>query len=390
VDSLAADLIALRRRTLALTGDLTDAQWAVPRLPIVNPIGWELGHVGWFQERWILREALGRPPIRADGDSLWDSSAVAHATRWDLPLPDRARTLAFLEEVLDRSVAALAAGASPELRYHARYTLMHECMHAEALAYMRQTLALPAPPASKADPGGGALPGDVDVPGGEHRLGAERGAEWVFDNETWAHPVRVEAFRIARAQVTQGEFAAFVADKGYQRRELWHRAAPVWEGPAYWRDGRRRDFDREVAIEPNRPISHVSWYEADAFCRWAGRRLPTEAEWDRAAVGAGRGNLDGAQAGTVDVGAFPGSDSDCGCRQMVGNTWEWTASAFEPFPGFTPDPYEDYSAPWFGTRKVLRGGAWATSSLLASTKYRNFFAPDRRDVIAGFRTCAPA
>jgi iron(II)-dependent oxidoreductase len=341
--------------------------------------------VGWFQERWVLRTALGRPPLRADGDALWDSSNVAHHTRWDLPLPDRAGTLAYVEEVLQ---ACLAVLDRPGVEYHARYALYHEAMHAEAFTYMRQTLGYPRPPGED-PPAAGPLPGDVEVPGGPWRLGAERDAEWAFDNEKWAHEVWVEPFRIARAPVTQGEFAAFVADRGYERRELWDAAAPVWSGPVYWREGERRDFDRWVAIEPHRPMVHVSWFEADAYARWAGRRLPTEAEWHRASEGATpSGSVDGRYVGTSDVGAFPESDSAVGCRQMLGNVWEWTSTTFLPFPGFVPDPYADYSAPWFGTRKVLKGGAWATQRDLASRGYRNFFTPDRRDVLSGFRTVA--
>jgi gamma-glutamyl hercynylcysteine S-oxide synthase len=385
--SLRDDLLAIRRRTLSLVEDLED--WTTPRLPIVNPFGWEVGHVGWFQERWVLREALGRPPLRADGDALWDSSTVPHDTRWDLPLPDRAGTLAYVGEVLERVLEALEGG-SPEVAYHARYAMLHEAMHAEAFTYMRQTLGWSAPLAVAAKPAGGPFPGDVSVPGGAHRLGAEPGAEWAFDNEKWAHSVELAPFRIARAQVTQAEYLAFVADGGYRRRELWHPDAPVWEGPVYWRDGGRRDFDQWVPIEPDRPMTHVSWFEADAWARWAGRRLPTEVEWDRAASGASQaGSLGGRHGGTVDVGAFPESDSVHGCRQMLGNSWEWTATVFGPFPGFVADPYADYSAPWFGgTHRVLRGGAWASSTRLVSATYRNFFPPHRRDVIAGFRTCA--
>jgi iron(II)-dependent oxidoreductase len=160
--------------------------------------------------------------------------------------------------------------------------------------------------------------------------------------------------------------------------------------PGYWRPGwERRSFDTWVPLEPHLPVMFVNAYEAEAWCRWAGRRLPTEAEWEAAARGTGPGNLDGERQGAVEVAAFAEADSLAGCRQMIGNTWEWTADAFAPYPGFVADPYREYSAPWFGTHRVLKGGCWATRSRLIHPGYRNFYTPDRRDVFAGFRTCAP-
>jgi iron(II)-dependent oxidoreductase len=245
----------------------------------------------------------------------------------------------------------------------------------------------------------------------------------MFDNEKWAHAVEVAPFRMARAPVTNAEFAAFVDDGGYTRQEWWSYQGWVWhtkaraQHPLYWqRHGQgwqRRHFDTWVPLEPHAPVVHVNWYEAEAYCHWAGRRLPTEAEWEMAAsaepVSAHgglsgrkrrypwgdepptpeRANLDARFSGCVDVGAFPAGDSAFGCRQMAGNVWEWTADAFYPFPGYVVDyPYREYSAPWFGYRRVLKGGAWATRSRLAYNTYRNFFPPARTDVLAGFRTCA--
>jgi iron(II)-dependent oxidoreductase len=246
----------------------------------------------------------------------------------------------------------------------------------------------------------------------------------VFDNEKWSHPVPIRPFDIARAPVTQGQFADFVDDGGYRRPGSWDAEGWRWREandarhPVYWRRASgggwdRRDFDRWVPLEPHRPVRHVCWYEADAYCRWAGRRLPSEAEWEAAATTRpapegcglssdktrfpwGQGppspslaNLDGLAPGCRDVGALPLGDSALGCRQMIGNVWEWTRSDFLPYPGFVVDPYKEYSEPWFGTHKVLRGGCWATRSRLIRATWRNFYRPDRRDVVAGFRTCGP-
>jgi iron(II)-dependent oxidoreductase len=405
-----------RRRTLELIDDLTDAQLLGPHLATVNPPLWEIGHLAWFQEKWLLRRG-GEPSLRADADALYDSSAVAHETRWGLPLPSRRETLAYMRQVLDRVIEKLGRGPVSEDAYFSQLATFHEDMHGEAFAYTCQTLGYPRPSLAGAGQGtakeAGPLPGDVAVPGGRFLLGARPGAEpFVFDNEQWAHPVELRPFAIARAPVTQAEFAAFVEEDGYRHRELWDEAGWAWrEGagalhPVYWRregPGRwlRRDFEQWVPLEPHRPVLHVNWYEAQAYCRWAGRRLPTEAEWEAAAGGPERrfpwgdgppsperANLDGLALGCVDVAACPSGDSPHGCRQMIGNVWEWTDDDFLPYPGFEAGPYREYSEPWFGTHKVLRGGCWVTRARLLRNTWRNFYKPDRRDVWAGFRTCA--
>jgi iron(II)-dependent oxidoreductase len=406
------------RRTLALVADLTDGRLLGPRLATINPPLWELGHLAWFTEKWVLRDGGRRPSLRADADALYDSAAVAHATRWDLPFPSRADTLDYLRRVREGILEVLARGPSKCETYYTLLSVFHEDMHGEAFLYTWQTLAYPRPVQSRPlAPRAecGPLPGDVEVPGGTFDLGATPGEPFVFDNEKWAHPVELRPFAIARAPVTQAEFAAFVAADGYVRRELWTgdgwrwRQSAAARHPVYWRrDGagwRRRDFDEWVPLEPHRPVIHVNWYEADAYCRWAGRRLPTEAEWEAAAAGdpsgpkrrfpwgddppdPTRANLDGDALGCCDVAACPAGDSAVGCRQMIGNVWEWTASDFGPYPGFMLDPYKEYSQPWFGTHKVLRGGAWPTRARLLRNTWRNFYTPDWRDVWAGFRTCA--
>ncbi|MEX2621637.1 MAG: selenoneine synthase SenA [Egibacteraceae bacterium] len=416
-----------RQRTLDLVADLDDEQLIGPVLPTVNPLLWEIGHLSWFAEKFVLRDALGEAPILAQADAIWDSGAIPHDTRWHLALPTRAETLTYMALVRDRIAARVTDAACTDVvRHLALYTVFHEDTHTEAITYTRQALGYPAPElprlsgTSAAEPDAGSLPGDAQVPGGVHLLGALRADPFVYDNEKWAHPVEVESFAMARAPVTQGEFASFVDDGGYLRPELWGAGAEWLHAggaahPVYWRrDGEgwaRRDFDRWVALEPARPMVHVSYWEAAAYCRWAGRRLPTEVEWEVAAGAEpgdagfrdarrpapwgedetipGHANLDWRAMGTVDVGAHASGDSAFGVRQMFGNVWEWTASTFQPYPNFEQDAYRDNSWPWFAEgRKVLRGGAWATRARYVRTTYRNYFTPGRRDVLAGFRTCA--
>jgi gamma-glutamyl hercynylcysteine S-oxide synthase len=422
---LATQLRDARTHTRRLTDDLSNEQLMGPMLPIVNPVLWEIGHVGWFHEYWTLRQAHGEAPILDRADRLWNSSTVAHATRWDLDLPDRNGVFGYMTDVLGRQLDRLSGGIDGSARYFYELSIRHEDMHVEALAYTRQTLgyARPERRGPAATHGLGAWPGDVDVPGGRWSLGSTPAEGFVFDNEKWAHEVAIAPFRIAKALVTNDEFAAFVDADGYRTREFWSAAGWAWreragvDRPTYWlkRDGGRwtwRRYDQVEPLAPHAPVTFVNWYEAEAWCRWAKRRLPTEAEWEAAAVGepvaggsaladgkrrwpwgeaepdAQLANLDFASDEPHDVGALAAGDSAFGCRQMIGNVWEWTASDFMPFGGFSADPYEDYSQPWFGTRKVLRGGSWATSARIARPGYRNFFTPDRNDVIAGFRTCA--
>ncbi|MBX3500347.1 MAG: SUMF1/EgtB/PvdO family nonheme iron enzyme [Alphaproteobacteria bacterium] len=422
---LVAQLRESRRRTRLLTEDLASDELMGPRLDIVNPVLWEIGHVAWFHEYWTLRHAHGRAPLIERADRLWDSSNVPHATRWQLDLPDRAGTYAYLADVLARQEDLLGGNVDAARRYFYELAIRHEDMHVEALTYTRQTLGF-APPQGLGEatrPSAGALEGDVAVPGGTWRLGSSAADGFVFDNEKWAHAVTLAPFRIARAPVTNAQFAAFVEAGGYGAREFWSEAGWTWrerrdvQRPVYWqarRDGvwSMRRYRALEEIAPHAPVVFVSYFEAEAWCRWAGRRLPSEAEWEAAAIGLpasdggtlsdtrrrwpwgdappspARANLDFAYDGPVDVAACAEGDSAFGCRQMIGNVWQWTASDFLPFAGFAADPYKDYSQPWFGTRKVLRGGCWATSARIARPAYRNFFTPDRTDVFAGFRTCA--
>ena len=432
---LASELHASREHLTRVTADLDDERLLGPKLAIVNPPLWELGHVAWFQEYWCLRrespDRVAEPLLRG-ADALYDSARVAHDTRWNLPLPDLAATRSFHEQVLERVIRRLEREPeNTELRYFVQLAILHEDMHAEAFHYTRQTLGYenPHPSEPPADvsarlegaiesrqPPVSVLHGDVELPGGAFMLGATPGDDFVFDNEKWAHEVRLRPFRMSRTPVTNAQYAAFVEARGYSRREWWTDEGWAWrsrEGlaaPKYWskRDGAwfQRRFDRTRELRPDEPVVHVSWHEAQAYCRFANRRLPTEAEWEFAAswnAGAQQknyypwGNQSPNQAranledeGIVGVEAHPTGDAASGCRQMIGNVWEWTASTFDPYPGFVIDPYKEYSEPWFGTHKVLRGGSFATTRRLIRNTWRNFYTPERYDVFAGFRTCAAA
>jgi iron(II)-dependent oxidoreductase len=416
-------------RTLELVGDLSDEQLLGPCLPTVNPLLWEIGHVAWFQEKWALRHTAGHAPLRPEADSLYDSATIAHDTRWDLPLYSRVETLAYLRDVRDGIVSRLRqTEPTKDDAYFILLGVFHEDMHTEAFTYTRQRHAYTAPrlgcvshPADacgeEPEEESAPLPGgDAYFPGGDFSLGADPGDPFVFDNEKWGHVVRLEPFWIAKVPVTQSEYADFVLSGGYECQELWSAEGWAWRSsgdvrsPLYWRQEgggwARRDFDRWVPLEPRRPMLHVNWHEASAYCRWARRRLPTEAEWELAAswdAKAGRkrrypwgdeppsperANLDWRSMGCLDVEALPAGDSALGCRQMIGNGWEWTQTEFAPYPGFVVDPYKEYSEPWFHDHKVLRGGSWTTRSRLIRNTWRNFYKPDRCDVWAGFRTCA--
>ncbi len=414
-----------RRRTLDLVEDLDEERMLGPRLRIVNPPIWEIGHVAWFSERWTLRHLHGEPPLFAGADELYDSAEVAHATRWDLHFPGVRGTYDYMRSVHE-TICDRLLRREPDARtaYFHLLALFHEDMHTEAFTYTRQTHGYPAPRCARSvreacapDAAAGAPSGDVAIPGGDYAIGARPDPEWfVFDNEKWEHPVTLAPFRIARDPVTCAEFAGFVDAGGYRRREWWSDAGWAWreraraETPVYWRsEGEAwlyRSFAEWIPLAARRPVIHVNWHEAEAYCRFARRRLPTEAEWEVAAAATPGGramrrhpwgdgepapehaNLDGVLGGCDDAGARAAGASAFGCRGLYGDAWEWTASDFLPYPGFARDPYAEYSEPWFGNHKVLRGGCWATRARLLRNTWRNYYTPDRRDVFAGFRTCA--
>jgi iron(II)-dependent oxidoreductase len=380
--ALAAALRDSRATSLARTFDRDDDDWRVPNQAGVNPVAWELGHLAWFAEFWILRgphriDADGRvvatAPARIAGpDAIFDSSRLAHAERWAAALPDRDVLAARLEAQLHACIEAIPDRDDDEATYFHRLALFHEDMHGEAFAWLRATLGWSAPEGlvltalPRAEP--------IEIAGGDIDLGRGPDARgFSFDNESPSWRATLAPFEIDATPVTHAQFERFVDAGGYDEPTWWPDEAGAWrarhdrEHPARWRRdaaGRwqHRWFDLWTALDSDAPVIHVSAFEAEAFARWSGRRLPSAAEWEHAARDP---------------------------RFLWGRSvWEWTADAFLPYPGFVAGPYRDYSAPWFGDHRELRGGSFATHDRLHHPSYRNFFTPDRSDIFAGFRTAA--
>lgn len=382
--ALDAALQDARRRTLALFDALAAAGYdqagKVPRLAVLNPPLWELGHVAWFAEWFVLRAARSSRPGDAAGPSLlaraddwFDSNTVAHAARWtlDLPAPDAIKT--WCRDVLEQIRERLAHTPGDDAAlYPYRLVLAHEDMHGEALLYTLQTLGTPAPVSSEGTP---VTAGEIAFAGGDFLLGGEQSRGFVFDNERQAAVCRVAPFAIDAGLVSNAAWRNFMRDGGYENLRYWSEAGRVWlmeqqrSAPRYWQqaggDWVTLRFGSPVPLDPAEPVRHVSLYEAEAYCSWAGRRLPREEEWEFAAC-----------AGRPDF--------------CWGQLWEWTASPFLPWAGFSADRYREYSEPSFGSRRTLRGASFATPPRLHSPHFRNFYTPERDDIFAGFRTCAPA
>jgi gamma-glutamyl hercynylcysteine S-oxide synthase len=386
-------LTEARERTLALVEPVADADLDRVHSPLMSPLVWDLGHIAAYEDLWLCGRVGGLRPLRPDLMAVYDASETPRAERGDIPYLRRPEALAYMRAVRERTLEVLErADLSPTSADplgaggHAwDLVIQHEHQHNET---MLQTLQLAEPGvfAPRRKPSGGAAAtGRAAIAGGAFELGAENGG-FAYDNERPRHEVELAAFEIDRAPVTNGSYAEFVADGGYDRRELWTEDGWRWRGqerarrPLYWAgDGAERRFDSIVALESELPVMHVCWFEADAYARWAGGRLPTEAEWERAANEVGgdaRGNLDQLAFGPGPAGPF------------VGDCWEWTASVFTGYPGFRAFPYREYSEVFFDSGyRVLRGASWATRPSVARTTFRNWDLPQRRQIFSGFR-CA--
>ena len=385
---LAAGLQASRRDTLDTFAVYAEALrasgMAVAYSAELNPPLWELGHIGWFQEFWLARnperergaaadpDALRSPAQRPGADRLYDSSRVAHESRWSLALPDAAATLSDLRAQLQATLELLRHCAESDAAlYFFRLVLAHEDMHHEAALYMAQALGLPVADSRWQPAPIPAARNTAVLASGRFEIG-HTGAGFAFDNERVAHMLALPESRIDLRVLRWDEFLPFVEAGGYEHERWWSRAGWAWrcgtqaQAPRYLRrDGARWSQQRYglwQALGLSEPACHLNLHEAEAWCAWAGRRLPSEAEWERAAI-------------------------ERADELRWGDVWEWTASDFEAYPGFVAHPYRDYSQPWFGSRRVLRGASFATQPRLRHARYRNYFEPARNDIFAGFRTC---
>ncbi|HZI19699.1 MAG TPA: SUMF1/EgtB/PvdO family nonheme iron enzyme [Pyrinomonadaceae bacterium] len=451
-EQVARQFEEVRARTLALFDLAPEAE--LRRSPGFGfrPIAWHLAHIGVFESYWLVQKVGGAPAPDERYERIFDPIRTPREESEDLPA--RVEMETYMRRVREGALRLLERYDfdSPDPLLGGGYVfdlvLEHERQHQETLAYLFQMLD----PSKKIRPGGtsaeGAAAGGggvsaagaqaaagrttkapvetmkaagemVSVPAGEVMLGAAGGG-FAYDNERPAHARLVPAFRVARLTVTNAEYERFVAEGGYERREFWGeegwvaRGREGWSCPLYWRRGEggawfeRRMFD-EVPLAPGHPVTGVSWYEAEAYARFAGRRLPTEAEWEKAAAwdeGAGRRrrfawgdaepdaarcNADFWRWGTTPAGSLLAGSTPSGCLDMTGNLWEWTSGAFDGYPAFEPFPYPEYSQVWFdGDHRVLKGGSWATSPAVLRNSFRNFFRRHFRIAFAGIRLAQDA
>jgi iron(II)-dependent oxidoreductase len=399
-EELAAALEAARARSLALLEPLSDDDLLRQHSPLMSPLVWDLAHVGNYEDLWLVRSAGSLDGVRPDLDDIYDAFRHPRAGRPALPLLAPGPAQSYIAEVRARAVEVLdrADVDDPAVGFLFRMVVQHEHQHDETMLATLQLMEGEGYRPKRAEPAGdiGVGPaGELFVAGGRFLMGAE-GEAWAYDNELPAHEVDVADFFIDAAPVRNRDYFAFIADGGYDRPELWSAEGWAWrqsaglEAPEFWsRDGDgswwRVRFGWRERVPEDEPVQHVGWHEASAYAAWAGRRLPTEAEWEKAARLFTGGGADGSTP-CLDPARF--GPSPVAGHDFVGNVWEWTGSSFDGYPGFRPFPYREYSEVFFGADyKVLRGGSWATDPCMGRLSFRNWDFPIRRQIFAGFR-CA--
>ncbi|MEU8607697.1 ergothioneine biosynthesis protein EgtB [Actinoplanes sp. NPDC048791] len=420
--AVAAELERARARTALLTDAVDDADLVRQHSPIMSPLVWDLAHVGNQEELWLVRDVGGREPVRRDIDELYDAFKHPRSDRPALPLLGPAEARAYVEQVRDKALDVLDRVRLDESRplladgFAFGMIVQHEQQHDETMLATHQ-LRTGAPVLTADPPPPARVPvaGEVLIPGGPFAMGTDT-EPWALDNERPAHTVDVPAFFIDAAPVTNGRYAEFIDAGGYDDPQWWsergwaHRQTAGLTAPLHWRrdgDGwAATAFGRTERIVPDEPVVHVCFFEAEAYAAWAGRRLPSEAEWEKAArhdpvTGRSRrfpwgdeapkarhANLGQRHLSPAPVGAYPDGASPLGVHQLIGDVWEWTSSGFHPYPGFAVFPYEEYSQVFFGgDYQVLRGGSFGTDRAACRGTFRNWDHPIRRQIFSGFR-CA--
>ena len=379
-----------RRRTLQLVEPLSDEQLNRVYSPILSPLAWDLGHIANFEELWLVQTVGRLEPLDGELGRFYDAIENPRSTRGQLPILRGDELRSYLDDVRERTLEVLDAvdletSEDPLLADAFVYELIlaHEHQHNETMLQLLQMVEgyVPVEVQAASSAPVEAGPEMVFIDGGELEIGAgPRG--FAYDNERPCHAVELEPFWIDRTPVTNGSYAGYVNDTGAEPPMYWEP-----DGQGWWV---RTTMGRSDELDPNQPVIHVSWNEADAFARWAGKRLPSELEWEAASTGADpeHANLDQLAFGCSIAGARSDAPTDCGALQMLGDVWEWTSSDFTAYPGFRPFPYREYSEVFFGdTYKVLRGGAWATRRNVIRPSFRNWDLPERRQIFAGVR-CA--
>ncbi|MFF8097258.1 ergothioneine biosynthesis protein EgtB [Streptomyces sp. NPDC016675] len=420
-----ATLVTARDRTTLLTSCVEGPDLTAQVSPLMSPLVWDLAHIGNQEEQWLLRAVAGQEAIRPEIDNLYDAFEHPRAERPRLPLLSPAEARRYAADVRGRALDVLEGAAFhgtrlTEAGFAFGMIAQHEQQHDETMLITHQLRkgpqALTAP-----DPEPVPLftgPAEVLVPGGPFTMGTST-EPWALDNERPAHRREVAAFHLDTTPVTNGAYQAFIDDGGYEDPRWW--APAGWDhvrrhaitAPLFWRrDGGqwlRRRFGVTEAVPADEPVVHVCWYEADAYARWAGRRLPTEAEWEKAArhdpagdrtarypwgdadPGPEHANLGQRHLRPAPAGSYPAGESPLGVRQLIGDVWEWTSSDFAPYPGFEAFPYKEYSEVFFGPEyKVLRGGSFAVDAVACRGTFRNWDYPIRRQIFSGFRTARSA
>lgn len=406
-----------RGRTEVLTDCVDEADLVAQHSPLMSPLVWDLAHIGNQEDLWLVRTVGGRPPVLFGLDHLYDAFEHPRANRPSLPLLTPAQTRYYVRavrevawDVLDQH--PLGGDQLTDQGFVFGMIAQHEQQHDETMLATHQLRSGEPVLVGVATPDAavGELPQDVVIPAGVFEMGTST-EPWALDNERPAHLVDVPAFAMDTFPVTNEQYLAFMADDGYRRRELWSErgwrlveqeklvAPQFWEqdGSSWW----RRQFGRVEPLRMAEPVVHVSYFEADAYARWAGKRLPTESEWEKAARWDGRSrrfpwgdsdpaerhaNLGQRHLRPAVVGAYPEGASPLGVHQLIGDVWEWTSSDFVPYPGFSAFPYREYSQVFFGgDYKVLRGGSFGTDAVACRGTFRNWDHPIRRQIFAGFR-----